>query len=434
MKFNFKYLFVLSAIILVSCNQNNVSISNSESNSIPNSVEPSITPSVTSPSINVTSPSISLSITPPSVTSPSVVPSVTSPSVPTNNYTLKEIKDIALSYKNQVNIVGVYESNINVDIDLTLIACLDAVTSKTGYGDRYKLLMSDGFDYIYIKTTYSNYDYLKEYVNNRGLYNIKGTISLYNNEPEITVMDKITYLGEGSAIDYDNLAISSTIEEVYSSINQLKTNCKGIAFSKIVKLPLKCLAKDINNTNMYFGNGDYIINVHGNDKVTNKFTKDNSYIIYGALTMHNFRPGLEYVYHEVITEDVNIDFSNLESKTNANFYSYTYEVDEDESYPNYTSLFLHPYVIEGYLSLYQKDSRYYTVIDDNNKDEFYSTYQNARSAKTTFLVNENLVKISDISYHTYYDEIMDGSRIKAVVFPYLWNTNDYPQIYLYDIN
>ena len=101
---------------------------------------------------------------------------------------VKEIKEIAKGFRGLENNVGVYESNIEVDIDLTLIACLDAVTSKTGYGDRYKILMCDDNDYIYIKTTLENYQYLKQYVNDRSLYNIKGYISLYNNEVTVRYM------------------------------------------------------------------------------------------------------------------------------------------------------------------------------------------------------------------------------------------------------
>ena len=65
---------------------------------------------------------------------------------------IADIKNKAQGFEKLVNNVGVYESSIYVDINLKLIACLDSITSKTGYGDRYKLLMSDGNDYIYIKT------------------------------------------------------------------------------------------------------------------------------------------------------------------------------------------------------------------------------------------------------------------------------------------
>lgn len=426
-----KIFITLLTLILCGCSV--TSPSSPTNNSINNSEEPSVAPSVV-PSINEPSiPSVSSSsIEVPSVSnepSISITPSV---ETPVNKLSVKEIKEIAKGFKGKENSVGVYESNIEADIDLTLIACLDAVTTKTGYGDRYKILMCDDNDYIYIKTSAENYQYLKQYVNDRSLYNIKGNISLYNNEVEITVSTKPTYLNTSKNINYDNFASLKTLSETYDELNDLKLNCKGISFSKIVKIHAKCLSKDINNTNMYFGNGDYIINVHGNDKVTNKFTKDNNYVLYAALSMHNFRPSLEYVYHTSLNdEDIIIDYSNLETKQASDFYKYTYEVDKDSSYPNYSSMFKHPYFVEGYFNLYIKSNKYYAVIESTYKDTYYSTYQNARSAKTLMIVNENYVGLSDLKYLPVLNELENGTKIKAIVFPYLWNTNDYPQIYYY---
>ena len=94
-------------------------------------------------------------------------------------------------------------------------------------------------------------------------------------------------------------------------------------------------------------------------------------------------------------------------------------------------MFKHPYFVEGYFNLYIKSNKYYAVIESTYKDTYYSTYQNARSAKTLMIVNENYVGLSDLKYLPVLDELENGTKIKAIVFPYLWNTNDYPQIYYY---
>ena len=428
-----KFKFILLSLLLCSCGLTNVSSLSTSSSSTSFSSSINETSSTSNEELS-SSTSSSGSTTSSLISSSSSIPSSSSKEE-IKNITIKDIKEEASKYKGLENNVGVYESNKTVEIDLVLIACLDAITTKQGYGDRYKILMSDGEDYIYIKTTLENYNYLKQYVDNRGVYKVKGNISLYNNEVEITVNDDITYLENKSIdVDYNDLAIKTTLENVYQEINSLKLNSKGIAFSKLVSIDVVCLAKDINNTNLYFGNGEYIINVHGNDKVTNKFVKGSSYNLVGALNMHNFRPGLEYVYAVKLDTGVEFNASNAKEMKASDFYNYKYETDEDPTYPNYTKLFEKPYKIKGYVNSYMKDSKEYIVFEDKYNDNYYSTYQNAQSAKAVFFVNENYVKLtsSNSKYCPLYEHLDLGTYLEITIFPYLWNTSKYPQVYCYD--
>lgn len=350
------------------------------------------------------------------------------------NVSIKEIKEKAKWFVGKENSVGVYESDIYVSLDLQIIACLDAITTKTGYGDRYKILMSDGKDYIYVKTTQKNYQYLEKYVVNKGVYRVEGNISLYNNEVEITMKNDISYLENKSInIDYESFAINCSLQEVYSLMENMKLNTKGVGFSKVVKIKVKCLAKDINNTNLYFGNGDYIINVHGHNKITNSFVVGNSYTLFGALNVYNFRPGLEYVYHSSLNENIEINTSNLSKMKTSDFYKYTYEVDKNSTYPSYSKLFETPFVVEGYANSYLKDGKEYIVLDDEYKENYYNAYTNARDGKAIFFVNENYQKLisTNTQYCPVYEHIELGSKLRVVVFPYLWNTQKYPQVYCY---
>lgn len=348
---------------------------------------------------------------------------------------IKQIKEIAKEYTTLKNNVGVYESNINVELDLKLLACLDAITTKKGYGNKHKLLMSDGTNYIYVKTTESNYNYLKDYVNDQSTYKVSGNISLYNDEVEITNSIKPTYLPNKQInINYENIEEKS-LPQIYNDLYSLTLNCKGVAFSKIIKTKVKCIAKDINNSNMYFANNDKIIMVHGHDKVTNKFTAGSSYLLYGALSMYNFRPSLEYVYSSALQENINFDTSSLTKKTAADFYNYKYEVDKDANYPNYSKLFETPYIIDGYPNIYLKDNKEYMVFEDNYTANIYETYQQALNKKAVFIVNENYVKLtqSNNKYCPLYEYLSETSKVQIIVFPYLWNTNKYPQVYCYGI-
>lgn len=351
---------------------------------------------------------------------------------------VKYIRQKAENYLSSVNEVGVYESTEEVEIDLQLIAVLDAITTKQGYGSRYKALMSDGEDYIYVKITDTEYKNLKKYVTERQTYHVKGVIGLYNKtEAEIISNGEIEYIGDEIILtDYLSLADELSLSDIYEDLNNLTLNCKGVAYSSIIKTKVTCLAKDINSTNLYFGNGQYIINVHGNDKVTNNFTKGSSYILIGALSVYNYRPSLEYVYSEPISEEITFDYNNALSLKASEFYNYTYQVDEEEKYPEYTKFFETPKLVEGYINYYLKDGKGNLVLTDNYYNSPFSTIENAKSAKSIMLDNENCRQLTDsnVAYCPLYEYALEEIKVSLVVFPYMWNTSKYPMVYCYNFS
>ena len=351
---------------------------------------------------------------------------------------VKDIKKKAENYLSSVNEVGVYESTEEVEIDLQLIAVLDAITTKQGYGSRYKALMSDGEDYIYVKITDTEYKNLKKYVTERQTYHVKGVIGLYNNtEAEIISNGEIEYIGDEIILtDYLSLADELSLSDIYENLNNLALNCKGVAYSSIIKTKVTCLAKDINSTNLYFGNEQYIINVHGNDKVTNNFTKGSSYILVGALSVYNYRPSLEYVYSEPVSEEITFDYDNALSLKASEFYNYTYQVDEEEKYPEYTKFFETPKLVEGYINYYLKDGKGNLVLTDNYYNSPFSTIENAKSAKSIMIDNENCRQLTDsnVAYCPLYEYALEETKISLVIFPYMWNTSKYPLVYCYNFS
>ena len=351
---------------------------------------------------------------------------------------VKDIKSKAANYLSSVNEVGVYESTEEVEIDLQLIAVLDAITTKQGYGSRYKALMSDGEDYIYVKITDTEYKDLKKYITERQTYHVKGVIGLYNKtEPEIISDGEIEYIGDNIiSTGYLSLTEELSLSDIYDHLNNLSLNCKGVAYSSVIKTKVTCLAKDINSTNLYFGNGQYIINVHGNDKVTNNFTKGSSYILVGALSVYNYRPSLEYVYSEPISEEITFDYDNALSLKASEFYNYTYQVDEDEKYPEYTKFFETPKLVEGYINYYLKDGKGNLVLTDTYYDSPFSSIENAKSAKSIMLDNENCRQLTDsnVAYCPLYEYALEETKVSLVIFPYMWNTLKYPMVYCYNFS
>lgn len=354
--------------------------------------------------------------------------------------TIKEAKELAKPLFGKENEVGVYESDIRVSLKkVQLVDVLDAITTKQGYGSRYKLLVADNTGYMYIKVPQTIYENMKKYRNDKSSYDINGTLGLYNDEVEVICNEKPTWLKDENnyVIDYDKLSTSMTLSQIYEATSKLKMNGKGIAFSYLVNLDVQCLGKDFENSNVYFGSGDYIINVHGSDKLYNKFTKGTSYHLVGALQMFNYRPGLIYVDHKVIQDEVAIDYANLETKTCEQLYNYKYETDKQESYPEYSKYFEKPFKLVGYFNAIDDGLNVSLTFGDKFFEGDFANEAQASAKNQVFFKNKNMIKFTveefDNSINTnpmvncYYN----GFKVEMVVFPYLWNTHKFPQVYCY---
>ena len=56
--------------------------------------------------------------------------------------------------------------------------------------------------------------------------------------------------------------------------------------------------------------------------------------------------------------------------------------------------------------------------------------------KSKAINNENYIKLtsSNTKYCPMYEYMDEGANLEAIVFPYLWNTQKYPQVYCYNFN
>lgn len=344
---------------------------------------------------------------------------------------LGNIKERARSLKNNVNDLGVAESNVKVIIDLKLLATFDMITSKNGMGNRYKLLMTDGNDYIYVKTDSTVYQKVKGRIG--VVLNIEGTVSLYCG------VEEITHNGTFNAITkeiMDPTFEAISLEDAYSYTDDMTLNCKGCNGGKLVQIECKYLGK-MDDTNGLFYDGEYIINVHGDSKYLNSLNIGNSYLINGALNVFNFRPGLQY-YSSTSSSKIfdDIDASKLEIMDDS-AYNIKYEVDKLAKYPAYSNMFKKLRRIEGYVNYYLKDGKYYTVFDKEYKEDCYTAYTNAVSAKALFFKNESMVNISSdigLTKNPLNEHYVSGNKVSIVVAPYLWNTNKYWQVYALENN
>ena len=339
---------------------------------------------------------------------------------------LEVIKECARGLKSSVNDLGVAESNVKVSLDLKILSVFDMITTKNGMGNRYKLLMSDGNGFIYVKTNADVYQKAKSRIGQT--LNIQGTVSLYCDLEEITHDGTFT-LGSKSIPDPEFKKVS--LEEAYAYTDEITLNGKGCNGGTLVQVECKYLGK-MDDTNGLFFDGEYIINVHGDSKFLNSLKIGSSYNLNGALNVFNFRPGLQYYSSSSSEKEFSsIDVSKLELMDDS-AYSIKYEVDKLSKYPEYSNMFKKLRKIEGYVNYYVKDSKYYTVFDKEYKEDYYNAYTNAMNAKALFFKNESMVNLSSeigLSKNPLHEHYVSGNKVSIVVAPYLWNTNKYWQVY-----
>lgn len=343
---------------------------------------------------------------------------------------INEIRPISLGLASSADADGIATSNRVVVFSAKLLARLDAITTQRNYGNRYKLLFVDSTGYIYVKVDYTTYDKLKNSIGST--YEITGNPSYYAGAAEVTLK---SYLAK-VAITVDLSTISedvNSIATIHNHIATLRLNNKGVAFDKLVSFNAKYIAK-ADSSLLLFTDGDNAIYVHGDSYIGNRFTLNASYRLTVAVTMFNFRPGVEYLAQELIADlGITLDIESAPHLTATDLYQYKYEVDKNASYPSYSSKFTSLYIFEGFANYYYKDGSINIVLEDTYKVNTYSTYQNAANAKAIFVKNEDSVSLfGDYEYSRspYAAYISDEPiKIEVLFMPYLWNTNKYWQGY-----
>lgn len=350
---------------------------------------------------------------------------------------INEVKPLCLALKNQVNDVDVAKSDEVVKISGVLLNRIDVVTTKSGYGNRYKLFIADETDYIYVQIDLTTY---KKVENSIGkTFSFTGNIALYCQEPEII----LTHYEEQTTsinVDFDKLSTSYTsVNQIHLKEQTLPTNCKGIAASSLISISLKYIGIHDDKV-LLFTDGKELILLHTRDKVKNSLVLNNSYKIYATLNMYYYRPGLDYISHTRTEEEINLDSlkDNAKDITSSELYqTKLYDKDNSKSnvfYTKYTSRYQYLYHFKGYYDYYVKNGKYYFVLLDNSIEHDNDwTKETASNNKVLFIVNDSHYNLSydEIKYRDFYEDFYNQNQVDIYFSLDLYNTEKYYQIFIY---
>jgi len=355
---------------------------------------------------------------------------------------IAEIRQVARTLASQVNERMVATSNHKVELRAQLLNLQDYVTSQNGYTYRNKALIANETGYILVSMDANAYSLIKGYVAEQQIYDFKGTISLYNGEPEITLSQKATYIA-GATLNYNLPSIDETsISNVFDELKETPTNSKGIGYKVEVKtMPLKYVMK-LENSLGLFSDGTNLIQVYGHDKVTNGWSLNSVYNITFVPGLFIYKPTFNYISHASSDVEIGVlEVSETMSATELYGYDYVQEpkfASDKTQNLAYAELFINAFVFEGYVNFYQKGGDFNISFDDTAKD-YYTSYTSATQAKSLFINNESgltLYTQTHFNNCVFWDEANaypeEKSMVEFIFTPYLRNTNKYFQIQVFE--
>jgi len=355
---------------------------------------------------------------------------------------ISEIRELALGLASKTNERKVATSTLKVEFRAQLLFYQDYVAGGGDYTYRNKALVANETGYILVSMDAVSYDLNKNYESQQQVYDFKGTISLYNTEPEVTLTQRPTYIKD-LTLNYTLPAVEETsINDVFTEIKQTAVNNKGIGYKVEVKeMTLQYLMK-LENSIGLFSDGTNVIQIHGHGKVNSNWQVESVYKIKFIAGFHLYKTQFKYISQTTSTATID-DLEVDQMMKASDLYSYTYVQDpkfaaDKVKNLEYSELFINVYVFEGYVNYYMKDGRGNISFDDSAKGP-YSAYTNAVTAKSMFINNESGLKLDtykDLENCIFLDQAIaapdDKILIEMIFTPYVRNTNGYFQIHVFE--
>jgi len=441
-----KSLIVLTTLFsLTGCSQIFGILNSSTSNqaSSENLSESTTISSITS---EITSQTSNTSVTTLTTSNTSIITTASSENASTSetpvpiSYSIKEINDLCNMLSGEgPNIIG--ETLVSFTCKMKFAVDSVATSEKNGYrsDNKYKLFCFDNTGSIYVAVNTDRYTnvFSKYEYQDTSYYTFTGTIAKYHGVNEV-IMSSYTWLENYTGTKFEDSlikgwAIEKSYSEIYSMSSTNALNIKGISYTnQIVKFNGYCLDQDLNSASALFGNNEYVMRIHGDNKLHNSLKTDSSYTVYGVICTHLYKGGIQYLCSETLKDAVEVTTTNATTlETCQSIYAHKYDSGNDSSdhATKYETIMQKIIKVEGYINEIDKGGKTTFCLADN----IYSTTLSMTNCgdqtsgkKTIVFSNKNLANLAsnDTSPLDGYDE---NTKYTFYIAVDIYNTSHYFQ-------
>lgn len=350
---------------------------------------------------------------------------------------VESVKEFGKSIKDDYSSI---ETNNYAKLEGKVIFTLDQISTSKEYKqyNRYRALFFDETGYILLALDDASYQKVKNYqYQSTTYYSIEGAIVKIDNNIIVNVKEFTFIKNHEDNINVDDYfqitSPSASLIEIYDRAKNLPLNYKGMGFEDLALIKLRYI-EEINDSVLLMYDGANFIKLSGDNKISNNFTKGETYDCLGLVNVYKYAFSLKLVSKKISSSKINdIDYTKCNTLQGNELYKIDYTNDKKQHFTNYENVYNEVYKFEGYVNGYSKNGSDYMVVCDSYKENAFTSYTTAASANALFIDNNseyNLKTSNDIANSKLYNYCLEDIKISFYYYPTLKNSQHYWSIYI----
>lgn len=350
---------------------------------------------------------------------------------------VESVKEFGKSIKDDYSSI---ETNNYAKLEGKVIFTLDQISTSKEYKqyNRYRALFFDETGYILLALDDASYQKVKNYqYQNTTYYSIEGAIVKIDNNIIVNVKEFTFIKNHEDNINVDDYfqttSPSTNLKEIYDRAKNLPLNYKGMGFEDLALIKLRYI-EEINDSVLLMYDGANFIKLSGNNKISNNFTKGETYDVLGLVNVYKYAFSLKLVSKKISSSKINdIDYTKYNTLQGNELYKIDYTNDKKQHFIDYENVYNEIYKFEGYVNGYSKNGSDYMVVCDTYKENAFTSYTTAATANALFIDNNseyNLKTSNDFINSKLYNYCLEDVKISFYYYPTLKNSQHYWSVYI----
>ena len=232
---------------------------------------------------------------------------------------------------------------------------------------------------------------------------------------------------------FQTIVPETSLKDIYEKAKNLPLNYKGMGFGDLTVIKLRYI-EEINDSVLLMFDGVNFIKLSGNNKISNSFTKGETYDVLALINVYKYAFSLKLVSKKLSSVKIDdIDYSKCNTLQGNELYKIDYTNDKKQHFADYENVYNEVYKFEGYVNGYSKNGSDYMVVCDTFKENAFTSFVTAAAANALFIDNNseyNLKTDNDIANSKLYNYCLEDIKISFYYYPTLKNSQHYWSIYI----